>query len=118
MPRDLCHGIDGTCFYAVTQSAEAGARTAPNALMEDGKQDGAVIRSVAGLVGCVSRMPVTVRLASERSDRLARSSHGVARKRNGINPISGVPTVANPNHTADLKQCVRLAGQADQIVEH
>ena len=40
--------------------------------------------------------PVTVRLTSERSDCPARSSHGVARKRNGINPISGVPTVANP----------------------
>ena len=31
--------------------------------------------------------PVTVRLASERSDRLARSSHGVARKRNGVGVI-------------------------------
>jgi hypothetical protein len=29
----------------------------PIALMEDGMQDVAVIRSVEGLVGCVSRMP-------------------------------------------------------------
>src|SRR5215211_3769219 len=43
--------------------------------------------------------PVTVRLTSERSDCPAGSSHGVARKRNGINPISGVPAVANSTTT-------------------
>ena len=58
-------------------------------------QGGALIRSVGGLAGVSLECPVTVRLASERTDRLARSCRGVARKRNGINPISGVPTAAN-----------------------
>ena len=40
--------------------------------------------------------PAAVRLASERSDRSARSCRGVARKRNGIDHVSGVPAAANP----------------------
>ncbi len=39
-------------------------------------------------------------LTCERSDQPVRSSRGVARKRNGINHVSGVPTVAKPHQQA------------------
>src|SRR5215212_8226688 len=46
---------------------------------------------------CLQHALSPSRLTSERSDRPARSSRGVARKRNGINHVSGMPAVANPS---------------------
>ena len=48
---------------------------------------------------CLSNALFTARLTSDRSDQSAGSSRGVARKRNGIDHVSGMPAVANQTTT-------------------
>ena len=66
---------------------------------------------------CLSNALPPVGLASERTDHPARSSHGVARNRNGIDHVSGVPTVANPTtRTRLLAWRVRCSGRSVRFI--
>ena len=73
----------------------AGART-QIALIEDRVHGAKVVRSVEDLTGVSPECPATKFVGFRTKRPFVRSGHGVARKRNGNVPTSGVPAAAHP----------------------
>ena len=97
--------------------SEPGRRSAPDC--PDGGCEATTRRcSVASWVWSDVSLecPAAVRLASERTGRRARSSRGVARKRNGIDTYQGCPAVANSTTRRGSTSCsssgsIRIRGR-------